>query len=224
MQLKSLAALCLIVAGVLLTPPLAAQSPSTPGLRVDLKIATPEVRAQGPLTIQWTLTNTSGGDLAILKWHTPLEGFRSDQFRVEHNGTPAPYLGPLVKRGAPTEEDVVEIPAGGSVSATVDLLKAYGIYKPGDYTVQFVGTLSIVARGKAGLSRPDHGLERADVQSSPAHFKLLEPRTPPAAVTKGLQTPRLKTEPVLRFGPKAALTFNGCTFDQIDRLTAAHQR
>jgi peptidyl-Lys metalloendopeptidase len=219
MHLKRLA--YLIVAGVILTRPLCAQSPESRGLKVDLNVATPEVHAQGPLTIRFTLTNTSDGELAVLKWHTPLDGIRSDMFLVERDGVPAPYLGVLVKRGAPTAEDVVILPKGGSVSATVDLFKAYAISEPGDYTVQFQDTLFIVRGGKAGLSKRDHGLAPAAPKSSPTHFKLLEPRTPPAAVLSALNAPRRQPEP-LQADPKASLSFDQCSAAQISVLTDAH--
>jgi peptidyl-Lys metalloendopeptidase len=214
----------LLCAGMTFVPPLAAQSPAGPGLEARLSFVTPEARAQGPFTVHFTLTNTSDRDLAVLKWHTPLEGFRSDMFRVERDGTPAPYLGILVKRGAPIAEDIVVLPKGGSVSADVDLLKAYGIYKPGDYTVQFVSLVYVVESGEAGLSRPDHGLAPATLRSSPVHFKLLEPRAPSPAAAEALKPRQPAAEPVLRFGARLAPVFDHCSADQVEALNNALDR
>lgn len=221
MVLKRLA--YLILAGVIFTTPIFAQSPETRGLQVDLKIATPEVHAQGPLTVQVTFTNTSGEDLAILKWHTPLEGIRSNMFQIERDGVLVRYLGILVKRGAPTAEEVVVLPKGGSISATVDLFKAYAIFEPGDYTVQFKDTLYVVEGGKASLSKPDHGLASVAPQSGIARFRLLEPRTPPSSVLNALNAPKRQSEP-LQAGPLVALAFDHCTPEQVSALTDAHER
>jgi peptidyl-Lys metalloendopeptidase len=213
----------LILAGVIFTTPIFAQSPEAGGLKVDLNIATPEVHAQGPLRVQFTLTNTSAGEIAVLKWHTPLEGIRSNMFQIERDGVPVRYLGVLVKRGAPSAEDVVTLPKGGSISATVDLFKAYAIFETGDYTVQFKDTLYIIQGGKASLSKPDHGLAPVAPPSGRAHFRLLEPRTPPAKVASALSAPRRQPEP-LQAGPRVSLSFDQCSPDQINALTDAHDR
>jgi peptidyl-Lys metalloendopeptidase len=209
----------LIWIGVTFALSAAAQSPEAHGLTACLTVETPEVHAQGPLTVRFTLTNTSGRDVTILKWHTPLEGFRSDMFRVERNGHPAGYLGILVKRVAPTAEDMVTIPKGGSVSAAVDLFKGYDIFEPGDYTVQFAATIYVAQDGIEGLSRPDYGLVPGGLRSSTAHFKLLEPRTPSAGVSRPLSRPA--QEPGLRFGVAPPPTFMQCADYEIKDLNEA---
>jgi len=190
-------------------------------LAVGLSLETSEVHAQGPLTVHVTLTNTSGRDLTILKWHTPLEGFRSDMFQVEQNGVSAPYLGALVKRGSPNAEDLVMLPQGGSVSATVDLFKAYGIFEPGDYTVQFVSTVFVVSGSAARLSTSDPGLTSEDLRSSPIRFKLLERRAPSAEVSKALSLRKPTPESLLRFGVAPTPGFDQCSQEQKAALSNA---
>ena len=203
-------ALPLIGAVLMLASPATAQTLENPGLAADLRIETPEVHAQGPLLARFTLTNTSGGELTVLKWHTPLEGFRSDMFQVKRAGTPVRYLGALVKRGAPAQEEILVLPKGGSVSATVDLLKAYAIFDPGEYTVQFASTLAVVRGVTAGQSQPDRGLIPVEINSRPVSFRLLEPRTPSPEIVKALQAAPLPAEPVLRVGVLPPLAFVNC--------------
>lgn len=217
-------ALPLIGAALMLASPVTAQTLENPGLAADLRIETPEVHAQGPLLAHFTLTNTSGGELTVLKWHTPLEGFRSDMFQVKRDGTPVRYLGALVKRVAPAQEEVLVLPKGGSVSATVDLFKAYAIFEPGEYSVQFASTLAVVRGGTPGQSQPDRDLIPVEISSRPVSFSLLEPRTPSPEIVKALQATPLPSEPVLRMGALPPLTFVKCTQEQITALESAREQ
>lgn len=216
-------ALPLVGAVLVLASPVTAQTLENPGLAADLKIETPEVHAQGPILAHFTLTNTSGGELAVLKWHTPLEGFRSDMFQVKRDGTPVRYLGALVKRGAPAQEEILVLPKGGSVSATVDLLKAFAIFDPGEYTVQFASTLTLVQGGTTGQAQPDRGLIPVEISSRPVSFRLLEPRTPSPEIVKALST-RPPSEPSFRLETLTPLTFENCTPEQIDTLEEARRQ
>jgi peptidyl-Lys metalloendopeptidase len=216
-------ALPLIGAVLMLASPVMAQTLENPGLAADLRIETPEVHAQGPLLAHFTLTNTSGRELAVLKWHTPLEGFRSDMFQVKRDGAPVRYLGALVKRGAPAQEEVLVLPKGGSVSAAVDLFKAYAIFDPGEYTVQFAATLYVVRDGTSLQSQADSGLVSVEVSSRPVPFRLLEPRTPSPATVKALST-RPPSEPSFRLESMSSLAFENCTAEQVDALEEARRQ
>jgi peptidyl-Lys metalloendopeptidase len=110
--------------------------------------------AGGPVALRFRLTNRTAEPIWILRWNTPFEGWRGTLFTVTANGTEIPYQGPMVKRGDPVREDYVEIPAGESVSASVDLAEAYEIRQPGLYDVKVTGNLLDVAKGAASLPRP----------------------------------------------------------------------
>ena len=87
--------------------------------------------------VRFTLTNISSEGFFLLKWFTPLEGLAGDIFQVQRDGVDLPYVGKMVKRGAPVSEDYVWIDAGGSVSAEVDLAEGYEFSQAGQYTLQF---------------------------------------------------------------------------------------
>jgi peptidyl-Lys metalloendopeptidase len=89
------------------------------------------------IVARWTLHNDTLETRGVLVWHTPLAGFSNDLFYVERDGEPVPYTGKLVKWGAPTAEDYVEIESGGSVSAAFDPSAVYDMSQPGQYTIVY---------------------------------------------------------------------------------------
>jgi hypothetical protein len=104
--------------------------------------------------LAFTMINQSETGLYVLKWYTPLEGLGGEIFRVERDGQPIPYEGPLAMRGDPTPEGYVLLDAGASVSATVDLAAAYDFSKPGTYTIAFISPrISHVARTEAEMAK-----------------------------------------------------------------------
>ncbi|HKI06563.1 MAG TPA: protease [Thermoanaerobaculia bacterium] len=107
--------------------------------------------AGGPVAIRFRLTNRTDAPVWILRWNTPFEGWRGTLFTVSHDGVEIPYQGPMVKRGDPGREEYVEVPAGESTSATVDLSEVYEIRQPGLYEVTVTGALQDVAKDAASV-------------------------------------------------------------------------
>ncbi|MGD2105494.1 MAG: hypothetical protein PVJ55_10340, partial [Anaerolineae bacterium] len=100
--------------------------------------------ATDSVQIEVAVANHSEVGAYLLTWYTPLEGLRGDIFRVERDGRPIPYEGPLVVRGNPTREDYVFLDAGEALSCTVDLAAVgetnkppYDFSEPGKYTISF---------------------------------------------------------------------------------------
>jgi hypothetical protein len=111
---------------------------------------------QAPTSIRFELTNGSGSSLRVLKWNTPLEGWKGTVFRVTRNGEEVPYQGPMLKRGDPQADAYVEIPAGGKADATVDLAEVYDLSRPGTYKVEVDGDLIDVTAGEIPRPRDLH--------------------------------------------------------------------
>jgi len=85
--------------------------------------------------VTYTLKNVSKQVVKILPWYTPLEGFMSDLFIVTDAKTTAlTYQGPMIKRAAPNSDEYLTIYPNESVSAKVNLQKAYQI-SSGHYNV-----------------------------------------------------------------------------------------
>ena len=116
--------------------------------------AVPPLVAGGPVEIRFTLENTTDAAVRVLRWNTPLEGWKGTILKVSFQGFDLPYQGPMFKRGEPGREEYVEIPAGKSVSATVDLSQVYEIKDPGPYQVKVVGGLQDVVTGGEPAPRP----------------------------------------------------------------------
>jgi hypothetical protein len=133
-------------------PPADSAAPSQP-LECRLE-AVPPLVAGGPVKIGFTLRNTTQAPVRVLRWNTPLEGWKGTILQVSFQGFDRPYQGPMFKRGEPGREEYVEIPAGESVSATVDLSQAYEMKDPGPYQVKVVGGLQDVVTGGEPAPRP----------------------------------------------------------------------
>jgi hypothetical protein len=114
------------------------------------------LEAQPPTSIRFELANGSGSSLWVLKWNTPLEGWKGTVLRVTRDGEELSYQGPMMKRGDPQADAYVEIPAGGKVDATVDLAEVYDVSRPGTYKVEADGDLIDVTSGPAPRPRDQH--------------------------------------------------------------------
>ena len=88
-----------------------------------------------PVRVKFDLANREDQDLYILSWYTPLEGLISDCLIVERDGERLSYDGLFAKRGEPTRENYVLVPAGRKVSSVFDLNGAYDVSDPGNYSV-----------------------------------------------------------------------------------------
>jgi hypothetical protein len=109
------------------------------------------------IDVRFILENRSRErDYHVLRWHTPLEGLRSNQFVIAEQGRRVAYDGMFVKRGDPSPSDYVTVPRGGHVEEDVDLSGAYDLSRPGTYTValdtllqdHFTPTLAMPARAR----------------------------------------------------------------------------
>jgi Tol biopolymer transport system component len=136
-----------------------------------------------PVEVRFTLTNRSETGLYVLKWYTPLEGLYGDIFRVERDGEPIPYNGPLVMRGDPTGDDYVYLDPGESASATVDLTAvgendapAYDFSRPGRYTIVFISPrISHVAPSVSTMARSVEDLHPVQMSSEPITVEISAP-------------------------------------------------
>jgi hypothetical protein len=114
------------------------------------------LEAQAPTSLRFELANGSDSTLRVLKWNTPLEGWKGTVLRVSRNGEELPYQGPMLKRGDPQSDAYVEIPAGGQVDATVDLAEVYDVSRPGTYKIEVDGDLIDVTSEPAPRPRDRH--------------------------------------------------------------------
>ncbi len=126
---------------VMFTTPVCAQQ-----LRARLELVD-SANTRSEFQIRFTLQNEGDQTVQVLRWHTPLEGFRSQLFEVTCSGRLAPYRGPVVKRLKPSEQDYATLQPGRSLNVTLDLAGAYDLGQGGDCEVTWHGELLDVAVG-----------------------------------------------------------------------------
>lgn len=112
-----------------------------PAFEYAIRMDHPEFSADDPMIMHFTVTNRLPKTNVFLIWHTPLEGFRNEFLDIVHleSGEAVQYEGPLVSRAAPRRENgsYLELAAGASKSAAIDLRGAYTFTRPGTYRVTF---------------------------------------------------------------------------------------
>lgn len=148
-------------------------------LSSQIEVASASYRAGEALNVRFTLTNKTAAPLTVLKWGTPLEGIEADIFLVAREGKPVPFIGRTVKRAARRPGDYVTIPAGQSLSAVVDLSKAYAIYEAGAHNVELrARLLDYGAQSAADLVRRGT-LETRSLRTAAVILTLAEARPAP---------------------------------------------
>lgn len=124
----------LAAAGLLLASSVALAAPG-----LDVRLDPVAGKRAGDGVIHYSLTNHSDVDVLVLAWETPLRGVEDDLFEVTRNGQAVRYVGREYKRGLPQAEDYIEIKAGQTLSAEVELSAHYEMRDTATYAVQFVG-------------------------------------------------------------------------------------
>ena len=155
------------------------------------------------------LSNTGAQDLYLLHWQTAVRGVQGDIFDVRLNGEPVPYVGRLYKWARPQAEDYVRVPAGGSVSAEVDLTAHYDMSATGEYTVRY---RTAVQDALSGVGTKIGAAGSGEIESNELAF----------GVERGERGRLLQTFRQVDFGAKALTPgFVSCTSTRQSALTTA---
>ena len=107
--------------------------------------------------VDFKITNNSSNVLKVPYWQLPGASEESKLFQVYRNGKVATYLGPMIKRPAPTESDYVVFQPYETKVFSVDLSKSYDMSKTGEYTVSFASMLGGARTGKGELVTDGNG-------------------------------------------------------------------
>lgn len=117
-------------------------------------------------TVEFRVTNNSGEILKVPYWQLPSASHEAKLFQVFRNGKAAEYLGPMIKRAAPTEGDMVTFQPYETKLVTVDLAKTYDLGQSGEYTVSYVSFLDGARTGSGRRLSAGNG-RMATLQSVP---------------------------------------------------------
>ena len=88
-------------------------------------------------TVQVKVTNNSNEIVKVPYWQLPGAHGESKLFQVSVGGQQAEFLGKMVKRGAPTEAELVTFQPGETKVYSVNLAESYDLRRGGDYSVNF---------------------------------------------------------------------------------------
>jgi peptidyl-Lys metalloendopeptidase len=129
-----------------------AASAGVRGLTTTLEAQKGFIGASDDAVVKITYRNDSKEDLYLVRWQTALQGVEENLFDVRLDGQPVAYTGRLYKRATPTAADYVRIPAGGSVSADVELTSVYDLSRTGEYSIRYQVSLQDGLRGNTAKS------------------------------------------------------------------------
>jgi len=124
--------LLLAIAGI---APAGASGKSALSTRLDVERSS--VGTHEDVVLRYTLRNDSTADLMVVYWQTPVRGVMNDLFDVRRDGQPVAYIGREYKWATPQAKDFVRVPAGGELSATVELSAVYDISQSGEYSIGY---------------------------------------------------------------------------------------
>ena len=107
------------------------------GISVEMEAVNPFLTARDNVTVRVSMTNTGNRTVHLLKWHTPFDGVEEDIFDIARDGQKVRYLGPHVKRPAPTPRDYIRLQPGQTKTATVELSAVYDLTVTGAYDIRY---------------------------------------------------------------------------------------
>ncbi|WP_231491357.1 protease [Pedobacter sp. Leaf170] len=95
-----------------------------------------------PVLLKFTVINSADSAKSFCKWHTAFEPFISKYLDItDSNGNEVAYIGAMAKRIVPPPADsYLSVKAKDSISAEVDLLKAYDLKSGNKYYVSYNGS------------------------------------------------------------------------------------
>ncbi len=107
-----------------------------------------------PVVLRFTLTNPpNAAAVQLLRWNTPLEGGWFAPFvAVTRDGRSLPYRRPSFKRGEPLAEHYLQLDAGASATAELDMTPAFDMSLPGRYRV--TPRIRLIDVFRAGTAQP----------------------------------------------------------------------
>jgi peptidyl-Lys metalloendopeptidase len=92
-------------------------------------------------TVQVKVTNNSNEIVKVPYWQLPGANAESKLFQVSRDGKPVDYLGKMVKRGAPTEADLVSFQPYETKVYNVNLAESYDLRGGGSYAIGYHSVL-----------------------------------------------------------------------------------
>ncbi len=116
-------------------------------LSVSLSVSDRATVSDQEVMVDVVFTNNGSTPLSIAKWFVPEGALEGDLFLLSRDGKQVPYLGPIIKRAAPTAQDMITLAPGESISRSVDIAGMYDLSASGEYKMQYgVASSQLFAR------------------------------------------------------------------------------
>jgi peptidyl-Lys metalloendopeptidase len=106
-------------------------------LVITLEAAQAKVARSDGVTVRVTVSNPGAASRRVLRWLLPVGTPGDSLFEVTRDGVPVAYLGPLIKRRAPSADDYLTLAPGESRRFTVDLAQYYDFSVSARYLVAY---------------------------------------------------------------------------------------
>lgn len=168
-------------------------------------------------SVKWSITNTGADSVLVLRWETPLDGLSKSIFEVRRGNVVVPYVDKIVHWGHPKPSDFVEIRAGETLSAMVNIDQHYQMTTAGSYHVSYKGELTyMLAAQKPKAAGGDEHVEDLGSATLDADPVVLEAAGRDASYYRNIG---LNNAPVVL---SKALGYASCSTSQQSTIGTAH--
>jgi peptidyl-Lys metalloendopeptidase len=140
-----------------------------PNLTVSVAMTDRATLGDQEVAVDVLFTNTGDTPVSVVKWFVPDGTPEGDLFLLTRNGEAVPYLGPIVKRPAPTANDMITLAPGESIMRTAELASLYDLRETGVYSIQY-GAASAQLVGRE--LRPTADLKRGALETDLAETRV----------------------------------------------------
>lgn len=151
-----------------------------------------------PVIVTFKLTNVSTSEYKIVKWGAPFDGMGGPYFSLLRNGEAVAYDGPYIFWDTPTEESLLTIASGETVSAELALTDLFSLARQSSYTLDFSGCIQVQTSSGWSIVSDEN------IVSQPSTFDLLAGALP-ALLTVG-QKERAREKDAAASRPPVAKT------------------
>lgn len=125
-----------LLASVSLVGMAATNSPAEK-LKISVAMTDRATLMDSDVAVDVVFTNTGDSPISVVKWFVPDGQPEGNLFLLTRNGEAVSYLGPIVKRAAPTANDMITLAPGESMIRTAELSELYDLSASGVYAIQY---------------------------------------------------------------------------------------
>jgi peptidyl-Lys metalloendopeptidase len=196
-------------------------------LSVSLSVSDRATVSDQEVMVDVVFTNNGSTPLSIAKWFVPEGALEGDLFLLSRDGKQVPYLGPIIKRAAPTAQDMITLAPGETITRSVDISGMYDLSVSGEYKMQY-GVASSQLFGRASPRAAQDLLKNSMEQTVDVGMASLmsnevatfvEGRSNPLA---SLGDANFGADKSAVFGAKSSIAYSGsCSASQKSTLTSA---